>query len=198
MWSVVKGNWDKKRLICVVILIAVGLGVTTGGFILFRPDHKPAPLAVNEIKDDTVGLDFKISKNFERIPTLQLQQLNPSFVYGFHPKDVTDTACIVSQTQRSKGGPVPTDVLTQATYEQIKKTKPDAQVLVSEKTHLADGKEAGWLEVSYSEGKSKVKQLEMVATTDMRTTFAFCFSPESLTSVYNDDFRSFLKSIQIN
>ena len=177
----------------VVLAMAV-----TGEIIFFRPDNKPTPPAVNQIKDDTVGLDFSISKDFDRISTIQLQQLNPSFVYGFHPKDVTDTACIVSQTKRSKGGPVPTDVLAQATYEEIKKTKPDAQVLVSEKAYLTDGRDATKLEVSYSEGKSKVKQLEVVATTDTRTTFAFCFSPEPVASLYHDAFLLFLTSLKIN
>lgn len=183
-----------------LLIVSLGILVLAGGLLFFNKIGKETPepsVAINQVSDESLGLKFAISKDFERIPTQELISQNPSFVYGFRPKGITDVSCIVSQTQRLKPGVVSVDELAQGTFDQIRQSYPDVEDKVSKKVTIA-GREAAWLELVYTEDGKKVKQTEVVTTTDVRTTFAFCACPEPLASIYQDVFNSFLNSLSIN
>lgn len=188
---------NNKKLLLIVLL---GTLVLAGGLLFSIKSNKKTTqtsVAVNQVSDESLGFSFSISKDFERIPSQVLIRQNSSFVYGFQPKGITDVSCIVSQTQRLKSGSVSTEQLAQGTFDQIRQSYPDVEDRVSKKVTIA-GREAAWLELVYTEGGKKVEQTEVVATTDTHTTFAFCFSPEPVASLYHDIFLSFLTSLRIN
>lgn len=195
MIQTLKKNWP---VIAIVVLALVAVSVAL--VIIFTrhadADLKPAQPVVYHVQDDSLGLSFKVSKDFERIPPAELQALNPNFVYGFRPKGVADTSCVVSQTTRLQSGSVTTDELAQGTYDETKKSYPDVQVLSAKKRTL-NGRQAAQLELSFTDVKTKVKRLEVVATTDKKTTFAFCSSPQALAGFYRDTFTVFLTSLII-
>ena len=163
-----------------------------GGLFIFG--RSPA---YYRISDDSLGLAFEMSQDFERIPPVELQSRNPAFVYGFRPKQIDDVSCIISQTTRPKSGPVSVEYLVQGTFAAIKKNYPDVHADVSKKV-LVGGREGAWLELSYQDGSKSVQQLELVLTTDERTTFAFCTVPAPLLPLYKEKFQHFLGSVRVN
>lgn len=148
------------------------------------------------INDDSLGISFQINKLFNRIDQQTLSQTNPYFVYGFKPKDVTDVSCFISQTKRTGSGSVSVDYLKNGTLAEIKKNYPNLVVDNSKKIKLGDV-EGAYLDITYKDQDKEFKQIEIIGTTDIYTTFAFCSTPKSLYDFYKPKIDEFINSFQI-
>jgi len=203
--------WTKYRNILpvfgVLILCLVALMVT--GLSLLKKVKSQPPKSTNQennnnpsgdvyqINDDSLGLYFSMDKSMERISQQELTQKNPYFVYGFKPKDVESVACYVSQTKRAKPGYVSPEYLKDGTFNEIKKASPDIKLDSWDKVKLGEI-EGARLNMTYKEGDKTLKQIEIVGTTDVSATFAFCAAPESLyNDLYKNKFDTFLNSLKI-
>ena len=159
-------------------------------------DNTPKIEAYN-ISDDSLGISFQIPKDFTRIDTNELKSKNPYFIYGFKPEGADDVACYVSQTKRTGEGDVTAQYLRNGAFSEIKKTYPDAQGLDSKEVNVGDNIIAVIFDAGYKENDKDIIQRELVATTNTRTTFAFCTCPKSVLEMYEDKFNVFFNSFSI-
>lgn len=196
----------KRRLVLAYFVVIPALLVVVGYmlFAKYRPLTSPTPtsspsptIASVEISDQSLGLAFSIDKTFTRLDTAAMQTENPTFLYDFRPADVANVSCVVSQTKRLQPGEVAIQDLVNGTVDQIKKSNPDVALLSWKNVATKGGVHGGWMELTFTDNKIAVKRAEIVATTDTRTTFAFCTSPQSLFEVYRPTFESFLRSLSV-
>ena len=187
-------NKLKNRKLWLFAIVAITFFAALAFFFLTKGNKS---VEVNKISDSSIGLDFEISKDFERMDQEALKQMNPLFLYGFRPKDVDNVSCIVSQTERPKPGFVSPEFLKTGTLEGIKKSNPDAKLETWEEKDFGKEASGALLEVFYTENEVEIKRVELVATNDLRTTFAYCYSPKSLYSFYRSTFDKFISSIKI-
>lgn len=189
---------EKKYAYIILGLIIISLLIT--GFYWYKNHKTQKTDTVNnnlyEIKDDSVGLSFKISKDFSRIGSSELKSVNPNAIYGFAYKDATDVTCYITQTKRTKEGVVSTKYLADGTYDQIKKNYPDTALDQWEEINIIDVT-AIKMAMTFSENDKKFRQIEFVGTNNQATTFAFCKTPESVFNMYEDEINSFLDTIEI-
>ncbi len=177
----------------VIVVFLAGLSL----FISKEETEESTPAEVNKISDSSIGLTFEINKDFKRMDDEALKQMNPLFLYGFQPEDVENVACVVSQTKRPEPGFVSPEFLKTGAMEQIKKSNPDAQLDAWEAKDFGKDATGVLLELSYEQKGAKTKRIELVATNDLRTTFAYCYSPKSLYSFYAPTFDKFIASLEI-
>ncbi len=180
-----------KKIGLVIFTILVVAGFVSYVYWRIRPQN------VRNVIDETLGISFVITKDFNRIGTPILQSQNPSFVYGFTVPDIEGVKCIISQTKRLRPGYVSPEQLKDGTYNQIKKGNPTVALEDWQTISIGNGLSGAWLTMSYKQGKATYEQIEVVGTTDERTTFAFCSAPASLYKFYQSDFNTFLSSIRI-
>ena len=182
----------KKKIFIIILLIVLLAGA---GFLVWF--FKKGQANIYHITDESLGVTFSISKDFERMGQDELRLTNPSFVYGFRPKDVKDASCIVSQTQRLKPGYISPEDIKNGTFAALKKSYPTAELTDWQEIKVGGGLKGARLEVNYKVDKSNFRISEVVGTTDERTTFAFCSAPASLYKFYQSDFNTFLSSLYL-
>ncbi len=197
----------KKTIIALVIFL--GILLAGGGvFYFLKSKNKPVEKAETqpeknyfEINDETIGVNFKISKHFKRMPSTELQAMNSGFLYGFSANDDSKVKCYISQTKRSQEGQVTLSFLRDGVFEQIKKNKPDANLDDAEIIEIGDNNNKGVkLKMSYSDANQNnipVIQWEITGITNKSATFAFCVSPKAVIDLYTEDFNLFLESLRI-
>lgn len=194
-----------KKFILITIAAAIVLSaIAIGGVIVWQRSHEQVPGSsaasqepVNHVANDPIGLKFDMVKTLAPLDAPSLKQLSPYFIYGYKQADVNNVLCAISQTKRTKGDTVTPDVLGNGTYNQIKKTFPDAQLLDYQAITLKNGHEAAYIFVSYTDNKVVVKHEEIIAATNDFTTFGFCTSPDSLFEYYRPKFNIFLLSFEV-
>jgi len=186
-----------KKLIGLIIIdfLLISLLISTI-FIAINKKNNHTDTA-NHVSNDFIGLKFSIFKNFITMDSTELKRLNPQFVYGFKQADVENVECIVSQTSRTQSDTVMAEILRDGTFGQIKKNFPDAQLVDYQLFNLRNGLNAIKILVTYHKNNVLLKQIEVAATTDARTTFAFCTSPSSLYDYYQTKFDNFLSSLEV-
>lgn len=180
--------------------ILVGLGLL-GNLFVFHDNKKSSNNSsstdFNSISDSTVGVSFSISKKLEPIDVQILRLQKADLLYGYSPPGVSTVECAIYQTKRLKPGNVALADLAAGTLIHIKETHPDVKLDNLKKVLVPEGLTGAAMKLSYKDGGADIIRLELVATTDTRTTFAFCFSPKSLYQFYANDFVSFFDSIKI-
>lgn len=153
--------------------------------------------SVRKIKDEERGILFNAPQGFESMGDIEvLQAINQSLIYGFESKDNPNVLCRITQTQIEKSGNITSDYLKDGTFKQVQQNHSDA-ILNDWKKIVINNNNGSILDISYSENNTSTRLLEFVATTQKRTTFAFCLCPESLYEYYGPKFESFLDSIEI-
>ena len=184
--------------------LATIFAVVIGGLIIAytKASSKPKPAnsngpSVNQVVDDPNGLKFAVPKELIVINSTDLKKLSPLFIYGYRVADVDNVHCIISQSPRTNSTTVTPDILAAGTYAQLKTIYPDIQSVGYQPIALVNGRSAAEIIVSYHQNGDDIKQVEVVSTTDTKTTFAFCTSPMSLYSFYLPKFDSFFKSLQV-
>lgn len=195
----------KNSTIDIIILTAVIILAVVGSIIYFN-DKKPKPVETKtpkientyNISDDSLGIYFMMDNSFTRIDNKTLQEKGPYFIYGFKPKDVENVSCYVTQTSRPKAGKVDPEYLKDGVFEQVKNIYPDLKLITWNVLVSSNDATSIKMYMQYNENNISFKQIEYVGTTDARTTFAFCSSPESLFDFYSTKFSTFINSIQIN
>lgn len=185
-----------------IVLLAV-IAVAVWFFVYHKPAYKPNTLTtlgnLNYVIDDPQGVKFAITKDFTVMGQKELKQTNPLSppIYGFKQADVANVACLISQTKRTQSGTVTPEVLRDGTYSQLKKSFPDAKGLDYTAMTLKNGHEAAQMLFDYHDKSADIRQPEIVAATDTRTTFAFCTSPTSLFEHYLPTFNDFFSSLEV-
>jgi len=104
---------QKKKILIYILIILIGLLLGAGGIWFWKmKNNKPAEIASSailakearknyfEINDETAGVFFRISKNFDRMTAQELQLKNPVFMYGFFSRSDKSSYCVISQTKR--------------------------------------------------------------------------------------------------
>lgn len=200
------GGKRRRRWLWIVLTLLI-IAAIAAGLILLRGNDKtktakPNPHITqsannNQVVDDPLGIKFSISKDFTVIDSPELKKMSPFFIYGFKQADVPNVTCIVSQTNRAKAGPVTGQELRDGTLNQLKTSFPDVQLLASAPIALKNRHDAVSMDVSYHDKGAAIRQAEVVATTDKRTTFAYCASPDSLFNHYKTKFNGFFSSLEI-
>lgn len=195
----------RKKTIIVAVIILCLLLLGAGAFYFLKIKSKPAeklpaPAEKNyfEINDELAGVYFKIGKNFDRMPALQLQSKNFSFIYGFYAKDDNSVACYISQTQREKPGTVKVADLRDGVFEQVKKIYADAKLDSAEVADVGEDNNKGTkLKMSYTDANIPKFQWEIAGITQNSATFAFCEFPQAVIDLYREDVNLFLDSVRI-
>lgn len=162
-----------------------------------RPASVRTTAAAYQVVDDPDGVKFSISKDFTTMSADSLKKLSPLFLYGFQIADVDHVQCIISQTQRAKAATVTPQQLGQGTFSQLRSSYPDLAAVGYQAIALKNGRPAAELIVSYHDHGAEIKQAEVVAATDTRTTFAFCTSPASLYDYYQPKFDQFFTQLEV-
>lgn len=199
---------NKKRKYAIIAAVFFVLAaIIVGGFFYWKhnvnkikPEEKIQEKFFYEINDETIGVNFKIGKNFGRMSSNELQAMNSGFLYGFSIKDDSKAKCYVSQTKRSQGGQVALSFLRDGVFEQIKKNKQDANLDDAQIIDIGDDNKGVKLKISYSDTNQNnipTVQWEVVGITQKTATFAFCSSPKAVIDLYKDDFNLFLDSLRI-
>lgn len=201
----------KKTIIGLVIFL--GILLAGGGvfyFLKFR--NKSAEIASSailaeearknyfEINDETIGVNFKISKQFKRMSSTDLQAMNAGFLYGFSANDDSKVKCYISQTKRPQEGQVALSFLRDGVFEQIKKNKQDANLDDAQIIEIGDNNKGVKVKMSYSDANQNnmpVIQWEIAGITNKSATFAFCVSPKAVIDLYKEDIDLFLDSVRI-
>lgn len=150
-----------------------------------------------QVNDESLGVSFKISKNFDRVASADLQKKNPNFIYGFLAKDDKEISCIVSQTKREKPGTVKLSDLRDGVFEQIKKNYEEANLDQAEIVDVGENNKGAKLKMTYKHLDKQYVQWELVGVTDQRATFSFCVAPKAVEDLYKDNFDLFVNSLRI-
>ncbi len=189
----------------VIIIMAIA-GGSTYYILKYKPFKKPVASAsakpatdnTNHITDDTLGIKFAITKDFETVDKATLIKQNPYFVYSFKQNNVDNVACTISQQKRTKpGAAVAPEALRDGTLNSIKKAFTDTKLDDYQDTTLANGQDAASLTLHYTDVKVAIKEKIVVAATKTNVTFAFCTSPAPLYDFYSDKFNPFFDSLEI-
>lgn len=207
---------DGKKIIAIACIFVMTPLLVVVGFFAYQKYHKAdmsqqetgqqetkqqeaAQTEKNyfEINDELAGVNFKIPKNFERIPTDQLRVKNPNFIYGFSVNDNKALNCFVSQTAREKPGAIKISYLRDGILEQMRKTFPDAKLDSAEMLDLGNKNMGVKFFFDYVDNEAPMLQMEVVGVTDKTATFAFCIVPAQAKDSYWDNLNLFLDSLQI-
>lgn len=149
-----------------------------------------------EVKDEPAGLVFSVPKSFQAISSDRLKAKNPFFLYGYNPADVKEVECFVSQTKNPKEGVVSADYLREGLLNQLKKAYEGVEQERWDDIKL--GAVAGTkMTVKYKVDDATYKLTEIVGSTAKKTTFAACSAPNSLFSVYTDQFNVLFNSLRL-
>lgn len=196
----------QKKLLRVLVggLLLISLGVLGSLFILHKlPKEQKtiSPSNFNTVSDSSTGLSFNMSKKFEPIPKEELAGLNPGFAYGYRPINDTKTYCILSQTSLTASGTITPEELRDGILNEIRKLHPDV-VLSNSATALnpvkfGEGKGV-LLQVTYSEGTTEIKRVEVIALGKAFQVIAYCQSASADNPKYYNDFTTFFSSLKIN
>jgi len=181
---------NKEKIIMTMAVIFVVALLGAGGFYVLKIKNKPEEIASSailaeearknyfEINDETIGVAFHVSKNFERMVAQELQVKNPAFIYGFSAKNDKSVYCVIAQTKRDKPGLMKAMDLRDGVLEQVKKSYPDAKLDSAEITDVGKNDNKGVkLAIDYTDNKIPMFQQEVVGITDKMATFAFCALP---------------------
>jgi len=198
----------KSRKKIYIISSIIILVLLLGGFFYWKEFKTDKVVVVNnnsekkfyEINDETIGVNFKISKRFERMSSNELQAMNAGFLYGFSIEDDNKVKCYISQTKRMQGGQVPLSALRDGVFEQIKKNKQEANLDEAEIIEIGENNKGAKLKMSFIDpGQNNIPTLqwEVSGITDKAATFAFCAAPKAVIELYQDDFNLFLDSVRI-
>ncbi|KKR21598.1 MAG: hypothetical protein UT50_C0006G0012 [Candidatus Moranbacteria bacterium GW2011_GWA2_39_41] len=190
------------RIISVILAVTVLAG--SGFFAYQKFSKKESVVAVMpveknyfEINDETSGVFFRVSKNFDRMTAQELQVKNPAFMYGFTTKSDKTAYCVISQTKRDKPGGVKATDLRDGVLAQVKKSFPDTSLESASVVEVGDQNNGIKIVMNYTDNKMPTAQQEVVGITDKTATFAFCMSPKAVLDLYQDDFNLFLNSLKI-
>lgn len=200
------GKYAKIFIVGSLILLIAG-----GGFLYWgkikndneqkkQEEDKPQKKNYYEIKDETIGVNFRISKRFERMSSTDLRAMNSGFLYGFSTDEDSLVKCYVSQTKRPQSGPVALSVLRDGVFGEIKKNKKDAILDDAQIVEVGENNKGAKLKMSFvdsNQGDIPVIQWEIVGITNSAATFAFCNSPKAVIDMYQADFDLFLDSVRI-
>jgi len=195
----------KKKIISIILIVLVIL-LLIGSFFAYQKFFKKenvakieAPVEKNyfEINDETIGVAFHVSKNFERMAGQELQLKNPAFVYGFTAKSDKTAYCVLSQTKRDKPGAMKATDLRDGVLDAVKKSFPDVSLDAEEIVIVGDNNNGIKLSMNYTDNKIPTIQQEVVGITDKNATFVFCTTPKAVIDLYKDNFSLFLDSVRI-
>lgn len=197
----------KKKTIIIFTTIAIVALLGGGSFLTYQKFFQKENIAKTEvpveknyfeINDETAGIYFRISKNFDRMTAQELQMKSPVFIYGFKAKNDKTAYCIISQTKRDRPGIMKVIDLRDGVLDQVKKSYPDAVLDNSEIVSVGENNKLGpKLQMSYTDNSVPKIQWEIVGITEKTATFAFCVAPKAVLDLYQDDFNLFLNSVRI-
>ena len=102
-----------------------------------------------EINDDLAGVYLRVGKNFERIPSVELQAKNPMFIYGFRAKSDKDAYCVVSQTKKVSNVEVKFSDVEDGIIEQLKKSATNVSVDAKKVVEVGENNNGARLNLSY-------------------------------------------------
>lgn len=197
--------WKKIILIILSFLIIFALAI--GAYFAYQKFFSKEKVIKNEktteknyfeIEDETAGISFNVSKNFDRMTAQELQTKNAAFIYGFSAKNNKNIRCIVSQTAIEKKGVIKVADLRDGVLEQVRKSFTDVS-LESAKIAIvgANNNKGAKLKINYTEKSIAMTQWEVVGINEKKATFLFCVAPKDVVSSYQEDFDLFLDSLKI-
>ncbi len=191
-----KWNFDNKysRLV-ILALVFIFLGLLIS-YLNFQKSSSPQTTSnsgYTTINDNSAGLSFNMSKNFQAIPRNKVVLLSKA-LYAFQVPNDANAECIISQT---KSGKVTAGQLRDGVFKVIKDNHASANLDSSGIVQVGAARGV-LLQVSYKDNGLSIKRAEIAAVGKTNITFAYCQSLAADSSKYYKDFTTFFSSLKVH
>jgi hypothetical protein len=181
-----------RLLLLGLVLVVLGALIS---YAIFHNDSSSKPSADPghvTINDETAGLSFNMSNNFQAIPKEALTLFNGDALYAFRVPDDKNAQCLISQAEPSS---LTAGELRDGVFNEIKNNHPDAK-LDSSATVLVGVARGVSIQISYTDNGNKIKRVE-IAAGKTNLTFAYCQSLAIDSAKYYNDFTTFFSSLKL-
>ncbi|MBD3238815.1 MAG: hypothetical protein GF332_04225 [Candidatus Moranbacteria bacterium] len=145
-----------------------------------------------EIKDEYNKVDFKISKEYERIPN---QVLGPMFIYGFKSSKDPSAKCLISVNTKKQD----INNIIQTTLKSFKDNFRQAELKNSKPIQDNTDIKKHYLTIEYQNKNGQImQQHEIIGNTGQKNIFAFCRGEKATNDINRHDFNLFLNSLKFH